>query len=146
MNAPTKHNASKLARAGLPAMAVGMLILALALLSQPSANAWQPSQPSSAECLQTETDRDVKVDYCARFPRRCGIAAPCPPITTDPATGKISGGCWPAEWVCCGSGGCVAIMLAGDCPGGSDLYWLDCEAGESAIDPATGEAVVLCHD
>ena len=83
--------------------------------------------------------------YCERFPDRCDHET-CSPVEIDPSTGATIGGCSPISWVCCGPGGCVAVGLASDCVGGSDLYWSDCEAGESAVDPDTGLAIVICHD
>jgi hypothetical protein len=101
--------------------------------------------PAHEQAMLSTFVRATVREYCESFPSRCDRPEPCPPIVID-ETGATTGGCYPAEYVCCGPLGCVAVLLAGDCLGGSDLYWSDCEAGESAIDPVTDLAVVICHD
>lgn len=110
---------------------------------------------SSSESGSDSTDVGSLVDvppegrvpnYCDAFPQRCNITAPCPDrkVLDD---GSVVGGCFPVDtYVCCNSEvGCWAVHWAADCVDGG-LYWSDCDAGESAIDPETGKAIILCHD
>lgn len=78
-----------------------------------------------------------RVHYCERWPSRCNVTGSC----------LVSGGCQPMIWACCSPGlGCWAVGVADACPDTADLYPFDCIAGESAVDPATGEAIIVCHD
>ena len=110
---------------------------------------------SSSESGSDSTDVGSLVDvppegrvpnYCDAFPDRCNITAPCPErkVLDD---GSVVVGCFPVDtYVCCNSEvGCWAVHWAADCVDGG-LYWSDCDAGESAIDPDTGKAIILCHD
>lgn len=112
--------------------------------AKPEAKPEQPDRddkPGSMELRASTAPRSRS--YFDRWPER-RVGGTCAAPTTDPATGATIGGCFPVIWVCCGAGGCVAMDLASDCE--ADLYWADCEAGESAIDPDTGLAIVICHD
>jgi hypothetical protein len=50
-------------------------------------------------------------------------------------------------YACCQQGlGCWAVATADACPDTADLYPFNCEAGESAVDPTSGESIIICHD
>lgn len=113
------------------------------------------SSENSSESGSDSTDVGSLVDvplegrvpnYCDAFPDRCNITAPCPERKVL-ADGSVIGGCFPVDtYVCCNSTvGCWAVHWAADCVDGG-LYWSDCDAGESAIDPDSGKAIILCHD
>jgi hypothetical protein len=106
----------------------------------------EPQPLPEVDCADPlPTDPTKPPSYCATFPERCNNPEPCPPVVVD-ETGQQTGGCTPVEWVCCSPGlGCWAVYSATDC-GDASLYWSDCEAGESAIDPDTGESIIICHD
>lgn len=104
---------------------------------------------SAADVTDTGALLDVPPEgrapsYCDAFPERCNIDAPCSQPKTLP-DGSVTGGCFAAEYVCCDPDtGCWAVHWASDCK--HYLYWTDCEAGESAIDPDSGQAIIICHD
>lgn len=136
----TYHRAVTLVQA----IAALSMILVLALGACTPASA-EPTSDLPTGGLERVPETTIR-RYCAAYPTHCNVPEPCPvPFTNE--QGEVKGGCTPIDWVCCGPsmGGCVAVLLAGDCPGGTDLYWIDCEAGESAID-SEGNAIVLCHD
>jgi len=90
------------------------------------------------EHATTRRTRPASSDhYCDRWPNRCNVSGSC----------VAAGGCQPMIWACCSPGlGCWAVLVADACPDTADLYPFDCEAGESAFDPASGESIIICHD
>jgi hypothetical protein len=111
------------------------------------ASANVPGIDRSLTFIETElADPTKPPGYCETFPEQCDQGGECPPIERDPITGRVTGGCTLAEFVCCQEGlGCWAVFSPTAC-GDASLYWLDCEAGEQVFDPVTGEASVICHD
>lgn len=115
-----------------------------------SMRAFEPGPAEAAEIIDAAprfTGTEHPPSYCETFPDRClpGTRASCPPTETDPETGAVLVGCTPVAYVCCAPGqGCWAVHSASACE--HWLYWSDCEAGESAIDPDSGEAIIICHD
>lgn len=107
---------------------------ALAMLASVATCSVMLAPPSRAAEPRRMISTSPPPSYCRRWPDRCSLGVGCSPE-----------GCEPISWVCCSeSGGCVAVHESSDCD--ADLYWLDCEAGESTIDPASGLPTVLCHD
>ena len=102
---------------------------------------------SESDGTETSDALDVLAEipsYCETFPDRCNIQAPCP-VGTYSLDGQQIGGCMQAEYVCCSTDeGCWAIHWPTQCK--HNLYWSDCSAGQSVVDPVTGQAYIVCHD
>jgi hypothetical protein len=140
--------------------AVGVLIVTTASRHFQPADAASIEPVTGSACDGTGDDetgdvpRDVPRDaprdvllvpnYCESFPERCNVPEPCPTKTLD--DGSIVSSCVPVDsYVCCEPGvGCYAVPWASSCL--HFLYWSECDAGESAIDPVSGEAIIICHD
>jgi len=135
-----------LARALIIAMSVTASGAAIAAVDQPEQPASSPlltsvarlaPELSAERAASPRTRQASRVHYCERWPSRCNVSGTC----VAPA------GCQPMIWACCSPGlGCWAVSAADACPDTADLYPFDCEAGESAVDPASGESIIICHD
>ncbi len=125
----------------------GLQMLSEACTASDSESSGEPGSDSTDVGSLVDVPPEGRVpNYCDAFPDRCNITAPCPErkVLDD---GSVIGGCFPVDtYVCCNSTvGCWAVHWAADCVDGG-LYWSSCDAGESAIDPETGKAIILCHD